>query len=103
MANKYTVVNGELFANGAAVEMKIFNLTGSDLRVKASGTGSCQVVGKLTASDDWKVLSLVKLKGFDVVDTITDNEIYAADVSGIYAISVQSASGFSKVWATVLA
>ena len=103
MANKYTVVNGELYANGTAVEMKIFNLTGSDLRVKASGIGSCKVVGKLTASDDWKVLSLVKLNGFDVVDTITDNEIYAADVSGIYAISVQNASGFSKVWATVLA
>jgi len=103
MANKYTVVSDELYANGVAKEVKIYNLTGSDLRIKATGTGSCQVVGKLTANDDWKVLSLVKLKGFDVVDTITDNEIYAADVSGIYAISVQNASGFSKVWATVLA
>lgn len=103
MANKYTVVSDELYANGVAKEVKIYNLTGSDLRIKATGTGSCQVVGKLTANDDWKVLSLVKLKGFDVVDTITDNEIYAADVSGIYAISVQSASGFTKVWATVLA
>lgn len=103
MANKYTVVSDELYANGVAKEVKIYNLTGSDLRIKATGTGSCQVVGKLTANDDWKVLSLVKLKGFDVVDTVTDNEIYAADVSGIYAISVQNASGFSKVWATVLA
>ena len=103
MANKFCVVNGELYANGSANEIKISNLTGTDLRIKATGTGSCKVVGKLTASDDWKVLSLVKLNGFDVVDTITDNEIYAADVSGIYAISVQNASGFSKVWATVLA
>lgn len=103
MANKYAVVNGELYANGVANEIKIYNLTGSDLRIKATGTGSCKVVGKLTASDDWKVLSLVKLNGFDVVDTVTDNEIYAADVSGIYAISVQNASGFSRVWATVLA
>lgn len=103
MANKYTVVSDELYANGAAKEVKIYNLTGSDLRIKATGTGSCQVVGKLTSSDDWKVLSLVKLKGFDVVDTVTDEEIYAADVSGIYSISVQNASGFTKVWATVLA
>lgn len=103
MANKYTVVSDELYANGTAKEVKIYNLIGSDLRIKATGTGSCQVVGKLTSSDDWKVLSLVKLKGFDVVDTVTDEEIYAADVSGIYSISVQNASGFTKVWATVLA
>ena len=103
MANKFCVVNGELYTNGSANEIKISNLTGADLRIKATGTGSCKVVGKLTASDDWEVLSLIKLNGFDVVDTITDNEIYAADVSGIYAISVQNASGFSKVWATVLA
>ena len=57
----------------------------------------------MTANDEWKVLSLVKLNGFDVVDTIVDNEIYAADVSGIYAVSVQNATGFTKVWATVLA
>lgn len=99
---KHSVINGELYANGVANEVKIYNLSGTDLRIKATGTGSCKVVGKLTASDDWKVLSLVNLKGYGVVDTITDNEIYAADVSGIYALSVQNASGFTKVWFNVL-
>lgn len=103
MANRYTVINGDLYANGVANEIKVAQMTGSDIRVKASGTGSCKVVGKLTANGDYKVLSLVRLSDFAVVDTITDDEIYAADASGLYSISVSNASGFTTVWATVLA
>lgn len=101
MANRYSVINGDLYTNGAVNEMKVS--TGSDIRIKASGTGSCKVVGKLTANGDYKVLSLVRLKDFAVVDTITDNEIYATDASGLYTISLESASGFTNVWATILA
>ena len=101
MANRYSVINGDLYSNGVVSEMKV--ITGSDIRIKASGTGSCKVVGKLTASGDYKTLSLVRLSDFAVVDTITDNEIYAADASGLYAISLTSASGFTNVWATILA
>lgn len=101
MANRYSVINGDLYSNGVVSEMKV--VTGSDIRIKASGTGSCKVVGKLTASGDYKTLSLVRLSDFAVVDTITDNEIYAADASGLYAISLTSASGFTNVWATILA
>lgn len=103
MANRYTVINGDLYANGVANEMKVAQMTGSDIRVKASGTGSCKVVGKMTANGDYKTLSLVRLSDFAVVDTITDDEIYAADASGLYSISVSNASGFTTVWATVLA
>jgi len=101
MANRYSVINGDLYVNGVVNEMKVS--TGSDIRIKASGTGSCKVVGKLTANGDYKTLSLVRLSDFAVVDTITDNEIYAADASGLYSISVSNASGFTNVWATVLA
>lgn len=101
MANRYSVINGDLYANGSANEMKV--ITGSDIRIKASGTGSCKVVGKLTANGTAQPLSLVRLSDFAVVDTITDNEIYAFDASGLYSISVSNASGFTNVWATVLA
>lgn len=101
MANRFSVINGDLYANGSANEMKV--ITGSDIRIKASGTGSCKVVGKLTANGEAKVLSLVRLSDFEVVDTITDNEIYAADASGLYSVSVSNASGFTNVWATILA
>ena len=101
MASKFAVINGDLYNNGVTTEMKV--TTGSDVRIKASGTGSCQVVGKLTANGEAKVLSLVRLKGFAVTDTITDNEIYAFDASGLYSISVANASGFTNVWATILA
>lgn len=105
MAQKFTVANGDLYANGVVGELKNLsaNLSGSDIRIKASGTGSCKVVGKLTANGDYKTLSLVRLSDFEVVDTITDNEIYAADVSGLYSVSLANASGFTSVWATILA
>lgn len=80
MANRFSVINGDLYNGGTASEMKVLN--GSDIRIKASGTGSCQVVGKLTANGEAKVLSLVRLRDFAVVDTITDNEIYAFAASG---------------------
>lgn len=100
MANRFSVINGDLFNNGVTIEMKV--TTGSEIRIKASGTGSCKVVGKLTANGTAQPLSLVRLNGFEVVDTITDNEIYAADASGLYSISVANASGFTNVWATIL-
>ena len=86
MASKFAVINGDLYNNGVTSEMKV--TTGSDVRIKASGTGSCQVVGKLTANGEAKVLSAVRLKDF---------------ASGLYSISVANANGFTNVWATVLA
>lgn len=103
MANKYCVTNGDLYDGGVTKELKVAAMTGWDFRIKASGTGSCKVVGKLTANGDYKTLSLVRLSGFAVVDTITDDAIYAADVSGLYAVSVSNVSGFTNVWAEVLA
>ena len=101
MANRFSVINGDLYNGGIVSEMKV--ISGSDARIKASGTGSCKVVGKLTANGDATVLSVVRLSDCAVVDTISDNEIYAADVSGLYSISVANASGFTNVWATILA
>ena len=100
MSNKYSVQSGSLY-DGSVIELK--NLTGWDTRIQATGTGSCKVVGKLTANGEAKVLSLVRLSDLAVVDTITDNEIYATDASGLYSISVSNASGFTKVFATILA
>ena len=100
MSNKYSVQSGSLY-DGSARELK--NLTGWDVRIQATGTGSCKVVGKLTANGESKVLSLVRMSDLAVVDTITDNEIYATDASGLYSISVSNASGFTNVFATILA
>lgn len=103
MANKYVITDGDLYANGVVGEIKIANAIGSDIRIKASGTGSCKVVGKLTANGDYKVLDLVKMSDFSVTDTIADNEIYATDATGLYSISLISASGFTSVFVRVTA
>lgn len=103
MANKHSVNVGDLFENGVVKDLAVQQYTGADVKIKASGTGSCKVVGKLTANGDYKVLSLVRFSDFSVVDTITDNEIYTTDVSGLYSISLQNASGFTSVYAKILA
>lgn len=103
MANKMIIVDGDLYVNGVVGELKIHNSTGCDIRIKASGTGSCKVVGKLTANGEYRVLNLVRMSDFAVTDTITDNEIYATDASGLCSISLVSASGFTSVFARVTA
>ena len=42
----YCATNGNLYENGKAFELKVG--IGADFKVQASGTGSFQVVGKLT-------------------------------------------------------
>lgn len=103
MSRTYPVVNGELYSNGVTKEMKIASMTGTDIRLKGSGTGSYKLIGKLTANGDWKQLGVVRLKDFAVVDTITDSEIYAADVAGMYSVKVADVVGFDNIWAEVLA
>ena len=103
MANKMIIVDGDLYVNGVVGELEIHNSTGSDIRIKASGTGSCKVVGKLTANGDYKILDLVRMSDFTVTDTITDNEIYATDATGLYSVSLVSVSGFTSVFARVTA
>ena len=99
---KHLNSNGNLYSNGTVHEIKLENTTGTDIRIKATGTGSCKLVGKLTANGDYKTLSLVRMSDFAVTGTITDNEIYATDVTGIYSISLANATGFTNVWVTVL-
>ena len=101
MSTKFSVANGDLYINGVTTEMRVVN--SSDIRIQASGTGSCKLVGKLTANGEYSTLSLVKLKGYKICDTIEDNEIYAADASGLYAITLQDVTGFDRVWVTALA
>lgn len=48
-----------------------------------------------------KVLSVVNLNDFSITDTITDSEVYAADVTGFYSISVDEVNGIEKIYATI--
>ena len=97
---KYCITNGNLYENGSSYEIKVSN--GSDLRVQSVGKGSYQLVGKLTANGTSKVLNLIRLSDFSANEIVSDNEIYAADVSGLYSISVQNVNGLDKVYATIL-
>ena len=51
--------NGDLYNNGKISEMKIG--ISSECRIQATGSGSFQVVGKLTANGTEEVLKLVSL------------------------------------------
>lgn len=96
-----SIINGDLYNNGRTSEMKIG--IGADLKVQATGSGSFQVVGKLTQNGTEKILDLVNLGDFSTATTITTSDIYAGDVSGMYSISVRNVTGFIKIYATVTA
>lgn len=95
----YCATNGNLYENGKAFELKVG--IGADFKVQASGTGSFQVIGKLTQNGAEKVLSLVNLSDFSTAETITTEDIYAGDVSGYYSVTVKNVDGVSKIWGTI--
>ena len=97
----YCATNGNLYENGKAFELKVG--IGADFKVQASGTGSFQVVGKLTANGTEELLKLVSLGDYSTATTITTTDIYEGDVSGLYSISVKNVTGFTKIYATVIA
>lgn len=96
---KYCVTNGNLYEGSSVNELKVGN--GADLRVQATGSGSFQITGKLTANGTPKVLDLIRLSDFEPISTVNDEEIYAGDVTGLYSISVQNVSGVDKIYAAV--
>ena len=95
----YCATNGNLYENGKAFELKVG--IGADFKVQASGTGSFQVVGKLTQNGAEKVLSLVNLSDFSTAETIATEDVYAGDVSGYYSVTVKNVDGVSKIWGTI--
>ena len=94
-----SIINGDLYNNGKTSEMKVG--IGADLKVQATGSGSFQVVGKLTQNGTEKVLKLVSLGDYSTATTITTSDIYAGDVSGMYSIAVRNVTGFTKIFATI--
>ena len=94
-----SIINGDMYNNGRASEMKVG--IGADLKVQATGSGSFQVVGKLTQNGTEKVLKLVSLGDYSTAITITTTDIYAGDVSGMYSITVRNVTGFTKIFATI--
>lgn len=95
----YCAINGSLYENNKVNEIKVG--IGADLKVQAKGSGSFQLVGKLTQNGAEKMLKLVNLSDFSTVDTITTEDIFAGDVSGFYSITVKNVTGFTKIWCTI--
>lgn len=102
MANRIVATKGIIYENNIVKELDIDQSIGTDVRIKATGTGSCKVVGKLTSDGEYKELSLVRLSDFAVVSAIVDEEIYATDVTGLCSISLTNVSGFTNVIAKVI-
>ena len=94
-----SIINGDLYNNGRISEIKVG--IGADLKVQATGSGSFQVVGKLTQNGTEKMLKLVSLGDYSTATTITTSDIYAGDVSGMYSITVRNVTGFTKIFATI--
>lgn len=101
----FCLVNGYLYENNKPIPMTIG--VGLEMRIQgeleSGSSGSFQVVGKLTANGTEEVLKLVSLGDYSTATTITTTDIYEGDVSGLYSISVKNVTGFTKIYATVIA
>lgn len=95
----YCAINGSLYENNKVNEIKVG--IGADLKVQAKGSGSFQLVGKLTQNGTEKILKLVNLSDFSTADTITTEDIFAGDVSGFYSVTVKNVTGFTKIGCTI--
>ena len=60
------------------------------------------VIKKFNEDDIPTVMHLININNFDNLSTITDDELYAGDVTGLYSISVQNVSGnITKIFAGI--
>jgi hypothetical protein len=69
---------------------------GGETRIQAIGSGTAQIMGKVTKEGESGVLSLVNLSTYEVTDTISDNAVYAVDTTGLYTVSAVN-NGFTNI------
>ena len=86
-----------LYKNGQIKEVINNRLLGTDIRIKANGAGSYQLIGKLNINDEPKVINLINLSDYSITNTASDDNIYIADITGLYSISVQNVEGFDSI------
>ena len=86
-----------LYKNGQIKEVINNRLLGTDIRIKANGVGSYQLIGKLNINDESKVINLINLSDYSITNTASDDNIYIADITGLYSISVQNVEGFDSI------
>ena len=86
-----------LYKNGQIKEVINNRLLGTDIRIKANGVGSYQLIGKLNINDESKVINLINLSDYSITNIASDDNIYIADITGLYSISVQNVEGFDSI------
>lgn len=97
---RVVIDNGDLYSGGQYHNLTIPS-NASEIHVVAEGTGSCILVGKIRPTDAYKQIGVVRCKDYTLTDNIADNEIYIADITGFYSISVANVVGFTEVWGTI--
>lgn len=84
-------------------ESKIISVSsGEQVKLQAIGSGSATLRGRLNSECNWDSIALLKGNDFSKSDSINSTEVYMADCSGYTEITIE-ASGFVKIYATILA
>ena len=80
----------------------IISTSGAEqIKLQAIGSGSYEIQGRIDPSCEFRTISAIKASDLSKGDTISDTEIWMADVSGICQVTVD-ATGFDKIMAVTL-
>lgn len=78
-----------LIANNGAAKVWETKLC-EEMKLQSLTSTSVRVLGKVDEDADWSQLSTICMADMTITDTITDKNIYTADVAGLYAVTVEA-------------
>lgn len=88
-----------IFENGTAEVLETYGA--EQIKIQGIGSGSYALKGRLSADCAWDSICVIKASDLSQNTTVSDTSVWVADISGYAHITVE-ASGFTKIYATVL-
>lgn len=89
---------GRLFNGNEPSEWLV--AAGREIKLQCIGSGTATLKGRVSEEAEWATIGLIKLSNFTIASSISDTEVYTADVSALHSVTVE-ASGFEAVEAVV--
>lgn len=88
-----------IFENGTAEVLETYGA--EQIKIQGIGSGTYTIKGRLSADCAWDTICAIKASDFSKGSAVNDTSVWIADVSGYSHVTV-SASGYTKIYATVL-
>lgn len=87
----------EIAYDSTGINKEIDVCNSDTLNIECTGTGSCVLQGKMTKNSNYKDITAINTNGYDMKKIIDTDDIWVADVSGLYQIRFINITGFTKI------